>query len=139
MKLATFSQHGGAAALGVVLGEEIVDLGAAAPSLPREMTAFLAAGRAAREAAAAAVEHPAARIPLDDVRLEPTVCRPPKILAIGVNYLPVSVPPLGLSADGLPVGVQIVGPFLGDRTCIDLAMHVERVIDGYQPPPIARQ
>jgi amidase len=58
-------------------------------------------------------------------------------VAIGVNYLPVSVPPLGTNPDGLPVGIQIVGPHLGDRTCIQLASHVERVVGGHRPPPIA--
>jgi len=85
MKLASF-HYSGASGIGVVLGDEIVDLGAAAPELPREMTAFLAAGAPAREVAAAATEHPAARIPLDDVVLEAPIQRPPKILAIGLNY-----------------------------------------------------
>ena len=48
MKLATFG-HAGTTGIGVVLGEEIVDLEDAAPSLPREMTAFLAAGAEALE------------------------------------------------------------------------------------------
>ena len=56
-------------------------------------------------------------------------------MAIGVNYLPVSVPPIGRTAAGLPVGVQIVGPYLEDRTCIDLAGHVERLLGGFVPPP----
>ncbi len=59
-------------------------------------------------------------------------------MAIGVNYLPVSVAPLGLTHDGLPVGMQIVGPYLGDRTCIRLAAHVEEIIGGHQAPPVAR-
>jgi 2-keto-4-pentenoate hydratase/2-oxohepta-3-ene-1,7-dioic acid hydratase in catechol pathway len=85
MKLASF-HYSGASGIGVVLGDEIVDLGAAAPDLPHEMTAFLAAGAPALEVAAAATEHPAARIPLDDVVLEAPIQRPPKILAIGLNY-----------------------------------------------------
>ena len=126
MKLATFSQHGDEAALGVVLGEEIVDLAAAAPSLPREMTAFLAAGRAAQVAAAAAVEHPAARIPLDDVRLEPTVRRPPKILAIGLNYAD-HVKESGLDAPDVPVvfnkqSTSVTGPY--DPIHLPRASHV---------------
>lgn len=85
MKLATF-QHTGGTGIGVVIGDELVDLGAAAPDLPREMTAFLAGGADVLEAAAAAAEHAAVRIPLDDVKLKAPVLRPPKILAIGLNY-----------------------------------------------------
>jgi 2-keto-4-pentenoate hydratase/2-oxohepta-3-ene-1,7-dioic acid hydratase in catechol pathway len=86
MKLATFLHHSGAPGLGVVLGDEIVDLGAAAPDLPNEMTAFLSAGAPALEAAAAAADHPAFRFSLDDVVLAAPIQRPPKILAIGLNY-----------------------------------------------------
>ena len=50
-------------------------------------------------------------------------------------YLPASVAPVGLSADGLPVGVQIVAPYLEDRTAIDFAKRLGEVIGGYQPPP----
>ena len=33
----------------------------------------------------------------------------------GVLGLPVAVPPVGRTADGLPVGMQVVAPFLHDR------------------------
>ena len=85
MKLATFG-HAGRTRVGVVVDAEIVDLAAAAPELPREMTALLAAGAEALSRAARAAEHPAARIPLDDVHLEAPVLRPPKLLAVGLNY-----------------------------------------------------
>lgn len=52
----------------------------------------------------------------------------------GVGYLPVSVAPVG-RAQGLPVGVQIIAPFLEDRTAIDFAMRLADVIGGYEPPP----
>jgi amidase len=35
-----------------------------------------------------------------------------------VSYLPSTVAPIGLTKSGLPVGVQIIGPQYGDRTCI---------------------
>ncbi len=54
---------------------------------------------------------------------------------ITMVYLPASVAPVGLSADGLPVGVQIVAPYLEDRTAIDFAKRLGEVIGGYQPPP----
>ena len=38
-------------------------------------------------------------------------------------------------ARGLPVGVQIVGPQYGDRTCIELARLLEREFQGFVPPP----
>ena len=50
-------------------------------------------------------------------------------------YLPSTVAPIGLAANGLPVGVQIVGPYLEDYTTIDFAGRLADVIGGYQPPP----
>jgi amidase len=50
-------------------------------------------------------------------------------------YLPATVAPAGLAADGLPVGVQIVGPQYGDYTCIHFASQLEREFQGFQPPP----
>jgi len=53
----------------------------------------------------------------------------------GVAYLPSTVAPAGLSEDGLPVGVQIVAPFLEDRTSIHFAELIEDVVGGFIPPP----
>ena len=85
MKLATFS-HGGTTRIGVVVDDQIVDLAAAAPELPREMTAFLAAGASALEAARTATSRAGSRLPLSSVHLDAPVLRPPKFLAIGLNY-----------------------------------------------------
>ncbi len=52
-----------------------------------------------------------------------------------VAYLPATVAPVGLSSSGLPVGVQIIGPYLGDRTTIDFARQLAKVIGGFIPPP----
>lgn len=49
--------------------------------------------------------------------------------------LPATSIPLGLSADGLPVGAQIVGPWLEDRTTLKLAQLIEREGGGFVPPP----
>jgi 2-keto-4-pentenoate hydratase/2-oxohepta-3-ene-1,7-dioic acid hydratase in catechol pathway len=84
MKLVTFT-HSSATRLGIVAAEQVVDLAAAAPALPREMRAFLEAGRPALEAAAEVGEAGGHRIPLSEVRLEAPV-RPGKCLAIGLNY-----------------------------------------------------
>jgi amidase len=49
--------------------------------------------------------------------------------------LPATAIPLGLS-QGLPVGVQIVGPWLEDRTPLRLAELIEREFGGFVPPPM---
>jgi len=99
MKLATFT-HDGATRIGVVTGDEIVDLARAAPSLPREMAAFLAGGSAAMAAARSAGTN--ARLALAEVRLEAPIRRPPKFLAIGLNYAD-HVRESGLGAPSVPV------------------------------------
>jgi len=53
----------------------------------------------------------------------------------GVAYLPSTVAPAGFTPSGLPVGVQIVGPQYGDRTCIALARLLEQEYQGFVPPP----
>jgi 2-keto-4-pentenoate hydratase/2-oxohepta-3-ene-1,7-dioic acid hydratase in catechol pathway len=85
MKLATFT-HAGKTGIGVVVGDELVDFDTNAPALPQEMTALLAGGADALARAERAVERAASRIPLDEVKLEAPILRPPKILAIGLNY-----------------------------------------------------
>jgi amidase len=55
--------------------------------------------------------------------------------SIGVVHLPAVVAPAGLTSGGLPVGVQIVGPHLEDRTPIDVAARIAEVTGGFQPPP----
>lgn len=48
---------------------------------------------------------------------------------------PATVAPAGLSASGLPIGLQIVGPYLEDATPIKFAELLAREIGGFQPPP----
>ncbi len=50
-------------------------------------------------------------------------------------YLPSTVAPIGLTDDGLPVGIQIVGPQYGDHTCIHFAGLLEREYQEFVPPP----
>jgi amidase len=52
----------------------------------------------------------------------------------GMAYLPSTVAPAGMSPEGLPVGVQIVGPQYGDLTCIRFAQLLEREFRGFVPP-----
>jgi amidase len=58
---------------------------------------------------------------------------------IGVAYLPSTVVPVGRTATGLPVGVQVVGPYLEDRTPLFAARRLAEVSGGYEPPPLARR
>jgi amidase len=50
--------------------------------------------------------------------------------------LPSTAIPTGFAPDGLPVGVQIVGPWLEDRTPLKLAELIEREFGGFTPPPM---
>jgi amidase len=50
--------------------------------------------------------------------------------------LPSTAIPTGFAPDGLPVGVQIVGPWLEDRTPLKLAELIERDFGGFVPPKL---
>jgi amidase len=52
-----------------------------------------------------------------------------------VAYLPSTVVPVGRTATGLPVGVQIVGPYLEDRTTLAVARCIEELLGGFVAPP----
>ena len=49
--------------------------------------------------------------------------------------LPATAVPIDRSPNGLPIGVQIIGPYLGDRTTIAFAELLEREYGGFVPPP----
>ncbi len=53
----------------------------------------------------------------------------------GVAYLPATAIPAGAGPDGLPIGVQIIGPAWGDLRCIQLAQRLERLGFAFTPPP----
>ena len=56
---------------------------------------------------------------------------------IGGSYLPVTVPPAGRTAAGVPIGIQVVAPYLHDRTALAFARAIEPVLGGFTPPPTA--
>ena len=58
------------------------------------------------------------------------------IALAGVAYLPSTVVPVGTSDDGLPIGVQIVGPYLHDRTTLHLAKHIEALVRATRRRPL---
>ena len=58
------------------------------------------------------------------------------VCAIGVMLLPVVTLPVGLTESGLPVGVQVVGPFLSDLRLLRIAELLDAAAGpGFSPPP----
>lgn len=53
----------------------------------------------------------------------------------GVAYLPATVFPAGPGPDGLPIGLQIIGPAYGDLRTIGLAQRLERMGFAFRAPP----
>jgi amidase len=49
-------------------------------------------------------------------------------------YLPSTVFPTGLAADGLPIGLQAIGPEYGDYTTIEFARLMAQQLGGFRPP-----
>jgi 2-keto-4-pentenoate hydratase/2-oxohepta-3-ene-1,7-dioic acid hydratase in catechol pathway len=85
MKLATFSYQG-KTSIGLVLGDQILDLPAALPGTPHDMIEFLSGGEAALQAAASAPHTPAHLYPRSAVHLLAPILRSRKYLAIGFNF-----------------------------------------------------
>jgi amidase len=54
---------------------------------------------------------------------------------VGVAHLPSTVIPASRSREGLPVGVQIIGPAYGDRVTIGVARLLEDAGFKFTPPP----
>lgn len=53
----------------------------------------------------------------------------------GLVYLPAACVPAATTEDGLPVGLQVVGPYLNDRTVLAGARLIEERLGGFVPPP----
>lgn len=60
-------------------------------------------------------------------------CVYPSLASFGGD--PATAFPVGSGRSGLPIGLQALGPYLGDRTTIAFARAVERELGGYTPPP----
>lgn len=52
-----------------------------------------------------------------------------------LSGLPATAMPIGVGSSGLPVGVQIIGPYLEDRTTLAFAQLAEREFGGFRAPP----
>ena len=49
-------------------------------------------------------------------------------------HLPALVAPADVTPQGLPVGVQVIGPYLGDRKLIRIARLLEEHLRPFTPP-----
>ncbi len=56
--------------------------------------------------------------------------------AVGSVLLPVVTLPTGLTPGGLPVGIQVIGPFLSDRRILRWAALLDACGPGFTPPPL---
>ena len=52
-----------------------------------------------------------------------------------LSYLPATAAPIGLTAEGLPVGLQIIGPECEDPTTIEFARLLAAELGAFVPPP----
>jgi amidase len=50
-------------------------------------------------------------------------------------YLPAVSVPVGTSEGRMPVGLQVIGPYLEDRTALDVARRVSEVVGGFEAAP----
>jgi 2-keto-4-pentenoate hydratase/2-oxohepta-3-ene-1,7-dioic acid hydratase in catechol pathway len=84
MKLITFTEAGWSR-VGLLKDDGVIDLSIACPSLPHDMLALIQAGPDAIALAASACDQ-APHFSLLGVAFEAVIKRPPKIIAIGLNY-----------------------------------------------------
>ena len=85
MKLATFTKND-TTRVGIVVNDEIIDT-QSITTRPMSMSEFLHKDLANSDEIKNLVNGTQGRIPLAEVKLEAPVSRPPKFLAVGLNYL----------------------------------------------------
>lgn len=85
MRFTTFVANG-QTRLGLVDGEQVIDLNAAQPQVPPDLRAALAQGVDLAAAAQAALASSAPRLPLASLTLAPLVPEPGKTICLGLNY-----------------------------------------------------
>jgi amidase len=73
----------------------------------------------------------ARRVEMNDVKMY-YEDQDPWLTIASVSGLPSTVAPVGRSTSGLPIGVQIIGPYMGDRTSILFAGLIERTFGGFR-------
>ena len=55
-----------------------------------------------------------------------------------LGNLPSTVAPNGMTCGGLPIGVQVIGPYLEDRTTLAFASLLEQIFGGFRQPPLPK-
>ncbi len=85
MKFTTFFQQG-VPRLGLIDGDNMIDLNAAQPHIPADLRAALTAGVDLISASHAALASDAKRLPLSEQTLAPLIPEPGKTICLGLNY-----------------------------------------------------
>jgi len=85
MRYTTF-MHKGQPRLGVVTGNEVIDLNQAQPQISADLRTALRQGQDLQGAAQAAMASSAPRLPLASLQLAPVLPEPGKIVCLGLNY-----------------------------------------------------
>lgn len=85
MRFITYTQ-GKEQRLGVLTGNEVIDLNQAQPQISADLRTALRAGQDLAGAAKAAIASNAKRVPLASVQLAPVLPEPGKIVCLGLNY-----------------------------------------------------
>lgn len=116
----------GSSGLGVLDGDQVIDIGAAAPRLPGELGAVLGMPNGLAVLGEARGARTAQRLPLDAVELDLPVTAPRKIICLGLNYAdhaaeggnPVPAYPaffMRAATSLTPHGAPIVRPRVSDK------------------------
>jgi amidase len=59
----------------------------------------------------------------------------PYVAPFNASGHPALVMPLGTSKDGLPIGVQLVGPYWSEPELLHIARQLAPLTQGFVPPP----